>query len=329
VLAVVTMRMYCFEGNSTANLTNVSCPDCRTGNYFEYASMFCEGKHGQTKLKIGSLQINESISAITALWISFVGFYGLFRTNPDGQLLHVDDLVLISSIAANGVGSAWFHATNAFGPGLLDGVTMLVAVALSFCKMQMVMLVAIKNEKDFRHHSFTWQRKLGVFIMTFYAFMCVTATSGSDTKWAFELLFAIPALLIWIPIAYFNRGQVKPNDETKGKTFRTRLRLLFAGILTTTAAPIWAVSELICISDKMFWIHGMIWHLCTPIGLYNIWFCSVAMEHQVMPDLPNFTIDESGFFKTLFPLIHIKEEGATHRGGPHESAAKVVPQEKA
>ena len=73
--------------------------------YFDPHGGFCESRYWSN-----ATAVREPVSAASALWIAFIGVYGLLAN--DGRALHLDDVVVFCCIAVNGLGSALFHATG-------------------------------------------------------------------------------------------------------------------------------------------------------------------------------------------------------------------------
>ena len=83
-------------------------------NFFEKVDNFCEGY----------IHEKEYLNSVTALFIAYLGYYGINKKN--------DDIInlLFSLLFSNGIFSTLNHYYNIDGFSYLDGLTMILSITI-------------------------------------------------------------------------------------------------------------------------------------------------------------------------------------------------------
>lgn len=243
-------------------------------DFFEKKDGFCES----TFWNEYGLQfwIEEPLASVTALWIVYVGVYGLFKNS--GKVLHFDDVLTFACLIANGLSSCLFHATLAWGFGLLDGITMVVASYLPFAKLMFTMCMHIKRQEDpnfvYNSNNFSLRHRMLLLCVMLFMFVAMSLAAVDDGVWYFRVIFALPLVLIWIPIIYFARS------DLAGRGW-----LLSGGTVVSLCGIFWSITEVHCDpAADFFYFHGFVWHLMTPIGMYYMIVGAIWIDHLTLQE---------------------------------------------
>ena len=225
----------------------------------------------------------EPINCITSFFIMFIGLFGLINSKA---IYYYEDLLLFSSIFFNGVSSLLNHATLQIGWYNMDNLTMLLpsilAVAIYF-----YCLVILKNNNEFKNFhlyihknrelnsiyiNFLTYKKIIIFCCLLYYYICITIASIPNYDNIFSILFAVPMLILWIPIYYFlNFLKKRDYNINNNKLY---CYFLTGGLLCTIVGIIWFITEIPCkrdpsIGEYLFFVHG-IWHIGMSLGIYYL-----------------------------------------------------------
>lgn len=263
----------------------------------------------------------EPINSITALFIMFIGAYGLCNSKA---IYYYEDLLLFSSIFFNGIASLFNHGTLQIGWYNMDNLTMLLpsilAVAIHYnCLVILLknhdfkrfhLLLHQNNEYDNEYTQFLTYKKIIIFCCMLYYYICITVASIPEYDIIFSILFAIPMIILWIPISYFLYFLKERSYNVNNS--KLYCYFLFGGIICTVVGIIWFATELPCkanpaIAKYVFYTHGL-WHIGMSIGIYYL-VTSVILLNYYLSGIDNVGFKTSNTNKCkrcclkIFPII--------------------------
>jgi len=190
----------------------------------------------------------EYISCLTALFISFIGFFGLFMNKTEENTLF-----LYFSLIINGVTSSLYHYNHYIGWGLMDRYSMILISAYCF----QIFFKVIENNNTKISHVIKFISVLYlVFIQTF---------AGLHQENYFNNMFGFFLVSILIFVIKISHVDYKINHKL--------INLAFKGIFLITIGGIsWIVTENLCESFSImkFLLGHAIWHICVALGGYYI-----------------------------------------------------------
>lgn len=222
-------------------------------DFFSYDHFFCEMTlYGQPP---------EYFNAFSALFLSFIGFFGLFKG------LKIPDITYIyTSFIVNGIASFLYHYTNYLGWGLMDRFSMIM-IAIYFYNLAF----KIFEYFDICSSFFDILRVFSTFYFTVLLTIC-----GLQNELLFNILFGffLGSTVLFMTLVQF-----------MNKKFDVPTQLLtygWKGIgLISTAGGFWILTESFCQSHwiiKYLFGHS-IWHICVGLGGYYI---SVLMSYLLV-----------------------------------------------
>lgn len=191
----------------------------------------------------------EYMNSITALFISFIGLFGLYYNSYHS--INID--MLYYSLIINGVTSSIYHHTHFIGWGLLDRYSMIYIS--TYCYNIFLELLIFK--KSICSHL------LQITLIVYLTYL--SATTGLHNEMLFNnlfgfFLFSVLIFLILCRIKYPNIPKKIFNYGIKGIIYIT-----IAGIS-------WIITENLC--DKYFimkYFYGhSLWHVAVSLGGYYI-----------------------------------------------------------
>jgi hypothetical protein len=210
-------------------------------DFNEYDHDFCEA----------SIYNNgaEYINSISALFISFIGIFGLYY-NRDYSL---NICMLYYSLIINGITSAVYHHTHYIGWGLLDRYSM---IYISTYCYNIFLEVLITNHTYISHFM---QLSIVIYLTI------LSATTGLHNEIMFNNLFGffLASILVFLLICRI-------------KYYYTPRILFYYGfkgiILISVAGISWIITENLCnkyLIMKYLYGHA-IWHVSVSLGGYYI-----------------------------------------------------------
>jgi len=219
-------------------------------HFFSETKCFCEGK----------LYNKEYVNTITALVISFFGFYGINKNNANNINL------LYSLIFSNGISSSLNHYYNLEGFSYLDKITMILPINLGNLYIYEFYLKKLSK----------WENIYKLFYLLFPSTLYLTLVIDNFTKY-FDYIFLFLALLLigFIPLIN-NYGNKYGFDKCIKKI---RNNFIKGALFVIVGAGLWWYSEPKCKNPKVpekvkkklakLHLHG-IWHILAGYGFYLI-----------------------------------------------------------
>jgi len=207
----------------------------------------------------------EYINSLTALFISFIGIFGLFKNKTDNSVA-----MLYYSLIVNGITSCLYHYTHYIGWGLMDRYSMIFIA--SYCYNIFINMLYIQH--TFSSHIF----KLSITTYLIY----LSTVAGLHDEISFNNLFA----LFLISILYFIVRIRRVYFEIPPKIFIW----CWKGIsLITLAGASWIITETLCdryIIMKYLMGHS-IWHIGVALGGYFISIIPLYMNYDKILERPH------------------------------------------
>jgi len=239
-------------------------------NFYEYDHVFCEA----------SIYNNgaEYINSISALFISFIGLFGLYFNSYHS--INID--MLYYSLIINGITSCIYHHTHLIGWGLLDRNSMIYISTYCFS----IFLEILMTKKRFIFDILQ-------FIIVNYLTILSTIT-GLHNELVFNnlfgfFLFSILIFIVTCSIRFQNVPKIIFYYSFKGIFFIT-----IAGIS-------WIITENLCseyVIMKYLYGHA-VWHLAVSLGGYYISLLPIYIIKTNNYKLSNISIE----YKYNIPYI--------------------------
>ena len=240
-------------------------------DFTEYDHDFCEA----------SIYNNgaEYLNSITALFISFIGLFGLYFNSYNS--INID--MLYYTLIINGITSAIYHHTHYIGWGLLDRYSMIYISTYCY-NIFFELLISRKS---------VISQLLQFCIVIFLTFL--SATTGLHNEILFNnlfgfFLFSILIFLILCRIKYHNVPNILFYYGYKGI------------LLITIAGVSWIITENLCnhyVIMKYLFGHAL-WHIAVSLGGYYI---SLIPIYIYKNNGSNFTISKIEY-KYNIPYIN-------------------------
>lgn len=246
-------------------------------NFFKKIETFCEGH----------IHEKEYINTISALFISYLGYYGINKNN--------DNIInlLFSLLFSNGIFSALNHYYNVEGYSYLDGLTMILPITIGNLHIYQLFLKKLSS----------WDNIYKLFYLIFPSLTYLSITIQAFTKHFDYLFLSLSLLLIgFVPLInnYSNEYHIVLIKENfiKGCLF------------IIIAAGLWFYSEPKCVSKNVskkqkkkiakLHLHG-IWHILSGYGFYILIHCMNLITLYDKGEINDLTIINS--FNNILPKI--------------------------
>lgn len=178
----------------------------------------------------------EPLSAATAPFITLIALYTLFYLMKS---CGVASLVVLVSIAINGIASSIYHCSAWKSFGSLDGLTMIVPVCLGL--FELIRLSAMLR----RGRRGRYDIQLSVVILT--CLLYALSALMYDEVLAYHPLLGATFAAMWIPILYIRD-----------------IAILWNAVLLTCIGLTWGVVEAVCNESNavvLVWFHAVVWHI--------------------------------------------------------------------
>ena len=200
----------------------------------------------------------EYINCSTALFISFVGWFGLVMNPPEDNTVF-----LYHTLVINGITSALYHYTHYIGWGLMDRYSMILIAVYCFKIFFTVFdIVRVRN--------YHFIKFLSVLYLT-----CIQTVTGLHQETHFNNMFG--GVLISIVVFLF---KVRNSSYSICPALLT---LAFKGMfLIKIGGILWILTENFCKTTgitKYLFGHGF-WHICVALGGYYISLLPVYIKHK-------------------------------------------------
>jgi len=189
----------------------------------------------------------EYINSITALFISFIGLFGLYYNKTD-----INSSMVYYSLVINGITSCAYHHTHYIGWGLLDRYSM-VFVA-TYCYNVFINLII--RDYPFVSHL------LRFMVMTFLTIL--STFTGLHNEEMFNILFGIfltSVIMFIISLSYiYNLNKIVFIYGANGV------------ILISLGGLLWIVTENLCYEYSVvkYLLGHSLWHITVSLGGYYL-----------------------------------------------------------
>jgi hypothetical protein len=189
----------------------------------------------------------EYINSITALFISFIGLFGLYYNTTD-----INSSMMYYSLVLNGITSCAYHHTHYIGWGLLDRYSMVFVAA--YCYNVFINLI-IKDYPFISH--------LLRFLIVSYLTVLSTFT-GLHNEFMFNMLFGVfltSVIMFIISLSYiYKLNKIVFIYGAKGI------------ILISIGGISWIVTENLCYEYNIikYLMGHSLWHIAVSLGGYYI-----------------------------------------------------------
>lgn len=200
----------------------------------------------------------EYISCITALFISFVGFFGIMMNKTEDNTLF-----LYYSLIINGITSSLYHYFHNIGWGLMDRYSMILIAVFCF----KIFFKVLEQDNTKISHIIKF---LSVLYLTY-----IQTFAGLHQEDYFNNMFGF--FLISILIFVIKISNIKYNYNP------ILIKLAFKGIfLIATAGISWIITENLCESYSImkYLLGHAIWHICVALGGYYISLIPIYINYK-------------------------------------------------
>ena len=200
----------------------------------------------------------EYISCLTALFISFIGFFGIVMNQTEENTLF-----LYYSLIINGVTSSLYHYNHYIGWGLMDRYSMILISVYCF---KIFFKVLEHNNTKISH--------IIKFISVLYL-VYIQTFAGLHQENYFNNMFGF--FLVSILIFVIKISNVDYNFNPK------LIDLAFKGIFLITIGGVsWIITENLCHSFGImkYLLGHAIWHICVALGGYYISLVPIYINYK-------------------------------------------------
>jgi len=230
---------------------------------------FSDIDHGFCESHGNELPYPEMTNFYSSFFISFIGLLGLYL-NFVGKLKSKIISIIYSLFFINGIGAAGFHYTQQKGWGVIDELSMMIAISVGSLYLYSITFRTLKIY--FKNY----------YIHIIFSILCVsylifgfTLSLFIDTREYFPLIFLTPCLSLIPPLIYINKIYYI-NDKTNASLILKR-----GMSLSILNGIIWNISESLCIYYpfiKYLYLHAF-WHIGFSYGMFLI--CEFCCHFQL------------------------------------------------
>jgi hypothetical protein len=210
-----------------------------------YDHSFCEVELYENKYS------PEYCNAITALFISYIGYFGIRTTL---RPINNNIFGLYFALIINGISSCFYHITHTIGWGLIDRFSM-IHIAL-YCFLIFISV--------FQHLNISSSICQTLYSISILYIILLTSVCGLQHEELFNTLFGgfLLSIVLFLIIVY---RQVMIPHRIMGYAINGVLLLIISGIS-------WIVTELHCkkYSFLPYLFGHSIWHISVALGGYYI-----------------------------------------------------------
>ena len=206
----------------------------------------------------------EYISCLTALFISFIGFFGICMNQQEDNTLF-----LYYSLIINGITSSLYHYYHYIGWGLMDRYSMILIAVYCF---RIFFKVLERNNTKISHTIKFISVLYLAYIQTF---------AGLHQEDYFNNMFGF--FLVSILIFVVKISSIDYNFNPK------ILELAIKGIFLIAAGGIsWIITENLCQSFSImkYLLGHAIWHICVALGGYYISLVPIYLNYTHVLERP-------------------------------------------
>jgi hypothetical protein len=200
----------------------------------------------------------EYVNCSTALFISFVGWFGLVMNSPEDNTVF-----LYHTLVINGITSALYHYTHYIGWGLMDRYSMILIAV--YCFKIFFTVFEIVHVKNHRFIKF-----LSVLYLT-----CIQTVAGLHHETQFNNMFGGVLISILIFLFKVRNSAYSICPALLTLAFKGMFLIKIGGIL-------WILTENFCNTigiTKYLFGHGL-WHICVALGGYYISLLPIYIQHK-------------------------------------------------
>ena len=200
----------------------------------------------------------EYFSCLTALFISFLGFFGIIMNQ-----LEENALFLYYSFIINGITSSFYHYNHYIGWGLMDRYSMILIAIYCF---KIFFKVLEPNNNTIWHSIRFFSTLYIVFIQTF---------AGLHQEKYFNNMFGFFLVSILIFVIKISNVDYNLNHKL--------IDLSFKGIFLITIGGVsWIITENLCHSFTImkYLLGHAVWHICVALGGYYISLVPIYMNYK-------------------------------------------------
>lgn len=187
----------------------------------------------------------EPLSGATAPFITIIALYTLFYLVKS---CGVASLVVLVSIAINGIASSIYHCSAWKLFGSLDGLTMIVPVCLGLFDLIRLSIMIRRGRRG------RYDLQLSIVILT--CLMYALSALMYDEVVAYHPLLGATFAAMWIPILYIRD-----------------IAIFWNAVLLTCIGITWGMVESMCNESNaviLVWFHAVVWHIGAAICMTRI-----------------------------------------------------------
>jgi hypothetical protein len=230
---------------------------------------FTDIDHGFCESMGEELPYPEITNFYSSFFISFIGLIGLYL-NFSSKLKSKLVGMIYGLFFINGIGAAGFHYNQQKGWGVIDELSMMIAVSLGSLYLYIMLFKTVK----IRYNNY--------LINIIFSILCVgylifgfSLSLFDDTRDYFPIIFTVPTLSLLPPLYYINNKYY--NDDVSNASLMLKKGVSFSLV----TAIIWGVSENLCIHYsfiKYLYLHS-VWHVGFSYGMFLI--CEFCCHFQM------------------------------------------------
>jgi len=200
----------------------------------------------------------EYFSCLTALFISFIGFFGIIMNQSEDNTLF-----LYYSFIINGITSSLYHYNHYIGWGLMDRYSMILIAIYCY----RIFFKVLEPNYNIVWHSIQFLSTLYIsYIQTF---------AGLHQEKYFNNMFGF--FLVSILIFVIKISNVNYN------IYPRLIKLAYNGIfLIAIGGGSWIITENLCdkFSIMKYLLGHAIWHICVALGGYYISLVPIYLNYK-------------------------------------------------
>jgi len=223
----------------------------------------------------------EYINSISALFLSFIGFFGIMMNKKINKIKFVYSAMII-----NGLCSFMYHYTNSIGWGLMDRFSMvLIAIPCYFLSLDFFNL-SKKSEPFGYERDLSLPKELIRIFITLYITILLTSI-GLHNETLFNYLFGFFLISIFFFLMYLE------SNNKKLLIPRNILNIGWKGIFyLITAGIFWILTEKLCY--KYYFIKYLFGH--------SFWHIGISYGGYLMSLVPVYLYDKDNYLKLDYYL---------------------------
>lgn len=230
---------------------------------------FTDIDHGFCESMGEQLPYPELTNFYSSFFISFIGLIGLylnFTSNLKSKII----AMTYGLFFINGIGAAGFHYTQQKGWGVIDELSMMIAVSLG----SLYLYIMVFKTENIKYNNYVLNIIFSISCVAYLIFG-YSLSLFDDTRDFFPIIFTIPTVSL-LPPLYFIDTHYYKNDTTGASNMMKK------GVyLCIITAIIWGFSENLCFHYhfiKNLYLHS-VWHIGFSYGMFLI--CEYCCHFQL------------------------------------------------